>query len=230
MRVGGWELGGGGRGAVPLRLIKPANPAGGRVGILAAAFNPPTVAHLAMAREAAARFALDEVLFLLPEVFPHKAYSGASFGQRREMLEAALAGEPRFSIGSCDAGLFIEIARACRPVYGPGAELFFLCGRDAAERIVNWDYGPAEIPFARQLEEFRLLVAPRGGHYAIPVELAARIHALDLPPALETVSSSAVRWAIAVGRPWEDVVPAPVAATISLRRLFQTPQSAPTDR
>ena len=213
---------------MPLRLVQPATSGARRLGILAAAFHPPTLAHLAMARQAAARFALDEVLFLLPEVFPHKPYSGASFGQRLEMLEAALAGEPRFSIGSCDAGLFVEIARACRPVYGPSAELFFLCGRDAAERIANWDYGPREIPFAQQLQEFQLLVAPRAGRYAIPPDFAARIHPLDLPPEWGAVSSSAVRSAIAAGRPWEHLVPAPVAAVIRSRRFFGAPECAST--
>ena len=131
---------------------KPAAGPGRRLGIIPAAFNPPTIAHLEISRTAAQQYSLDEVLFLLPQVLPHKEFTGASFEQRVEMLLAALAGEPQFSIGSTDQGLFIDIARHCRAVYGPDVELLFICGRDAAERIVHWDYG-AEIPFAQQLRD-----------------------------------------------------------------------------
>jgi nicotinic acid mononucleotide adenylyltransferase len=172
-----------------------------------------------MARQALAQYDLDEVLFLLPFVFPHKSFTGASFEQRLEMLQAALAAKPHFSIGSTDQGLFIDIARACRPVYGPAAEFFFLCGRDAAERIVHWDYGDGP-SIAEQLREFQMLVAPRRGPYRPPPVLAARIHALDLPAELENCSSSAVREAIAEGDPWHRLVPAPVAAVIRRYGLY----------
>jgi nicotinate-nucleotide adenylyltransferase len=177
------------------------------------------VAHLEIARAARRQYRLDEVLFLLPLLFPHKQYTGAGFPQRLEMLRAVLAEEPRFSIGSTDRGLFIEIARECRPVYGPAAELFFLCGRDAAERIAGWDYR-GEQPFAEQLQHFRMLVAPRDGPYTPPAELTARIHPLNLPPHLEGVSSSVVREAIAAEEPWEHLVPEAAAAVIRREGLY----------
>ena len=60
------------------------------------------------------------------------------------MLHAALADEPAFSIAAADGGLFVEIAAECRVAYGEDAQLTFLCGRDAADRILNWDYGDPE--------------------------------------------------------------------------------------
>ncbi len=192
---------------------------GRRVGILPAAFNPVTNAHLEIARQAVRQYALDEVVFLLPRVLPHKEFTGASFEQRVEMLHAALAGEPRFSIGSTDQGLFMDIARACRPVYGLEAEFFFLCGRDAAERIIHWDYGPG-VRFADLLQEFQMIVAPRGGPYAPPAGFAARIHSLDLPAEIEAYSSSAVREAISLGRPWRHMVPPPAAEIVTRDRLY----------
>ena len=77
-----------------------------RLGILPGAFNPPTRAHMALARASLA--VTDEVLFVLPRAFPHKVYDGASFPDRLEMLRQALADEPRFSIASTDAGLFLD--------------------------------------------------------------------------------------------------------------------------
>ncbi|MBI3667863.1 MAG: nicotinate-nicotinamide nucleotide adenylyltransferase [Acidobacteria bacterium] len=201
------------------RFGKRSERLGRRVGILSAAFNPPTHAHLEMARQAVRQYSLNEMLFLLPRIFPHKIYAGATFEQRMEMLQAALADEPQFSIGSTDQGLFIDIARAGRPVYGPEAEFFFLCGRDAAERIVHWDYGEGT-PFPEQLAEYQMLVSPRGGAYHVPPEFAGRIHPLDLPLELEALSSSAVREASASARAWEHMVPAPVAAIIRREGLY----------
>jgi nicotinate-nucleotide adenylyltransferase len=179
-----------------------------RLGILPGTFNPPTVAHLALA--CAALDYVDEVLFVLPRVLPHKQFEDAGFEQRLAMLRAATADEPRFGTLASSGGLFIEIARECRR---PGTQLFFLCGRDAAERIVNWDYGEPGA-FARMLDEFELLVAARQGEYCPPPEFRERIHALPMT-ACNEVSATEVRRRIAAGEPWEHLVP---AAAVPLAR------------
>src|SRR5688572_11711044 len=108
-------------------------------------YNPPTRAHLALARAALAM--IDEVVFVIPRFFPHKDYDGASFEQRIEMVSQMASGEERFSVAAATGGLFVEIARECREAYDSRPGLIFLCGRDAAERIVNWDYGhPEAVP------------------------------------------------------------------------------------
>src|ERR1019366_2021176 len=126
-----------------------------RLGVLPRATNPVPGAHLALAE--AALTIVDEVVFVLPRHFPHKTYSGAGFQQRAELLEMALAGEPRFSAAASHGGLFVEIAWECREAYGGDVRLSFLCGRDAAERIANWDYGHAGA-FREMLKQFDLLV------------------------------------------------------------------------
>jgi nicotinic acid mononucleotide adenylyltransferase len=103
-----------------------------RIGILPGAFNPPTVAHLALARSALAH--VEETLFVLPKEFPHKPFEGAPFEARVAMLLAATAGMPSFSVAVSDAGLFRDIAGECREAYHEDARLSFLCGRD----VVNW--------------------------------------------------------------------------------------------
>jgi len=84
---------------------------------------------------------LDEVVLVLPRVFPHKNYAGASFAQRADMLHALVDRRPRLAAATTEGGLFIDIAEECRAAYGPNVQLAFVCGRDAAERIVGWDYG-----------------------------------------------------------------------------------------
>jgi nicotinate (nicotinamide) nucleotide adenylyltransferase len=196
-------------------------PAPSKLAILPGAFNPPTRAHLAMAE--AALSVVDEVLFALPRAFPHKPYTGAGFEERVELLQAALAGYDRFSLAATEGGLFVEVAREARAVYGESTELFLLCGRDAAERIVHWDYG-AEDSFQRQLEEFQLLVASRGGPYEPPPELEHRVRSITLPSDVETISSSEIRRRIQRQEPWRHLAPESIVELIEQKReLWQRP-------
>ena len=180
----------------------PGKPS--KLAILSGAFHPPTRAHLSLARTALNH--ADEVLFVLPGRFPHKEYEGATLAQRIEMLSFAVAGEGRFSIGVTEGGLFIEIARECREVYGSDVALAFLCGRDAAERIVNWDYGEPNA-IEGMLEVFELLVAPRGGEYQPPAHLRKRVTILTPKEDLDYISATEVREKIQRGEPWEELVP-----------------------
>ena len=190
-----------------------------RLAILSAAFNPPTRAHTALAR--AGLKAAGEILFVLPRVFPHsKDYRRVGLFERVRLLEAALHGEPRYSIAATEGGLFIEIARECRAAYDPGVRLMFLCGRDAAERIVSWDYGrPGAID--EMLEEFELLVAPRHGPYVPPAALRHRIHAISLDEECDHVSGSEIRRRIGDNEPWEHLVPENIIPLV--RELYTRP-------
>ncbi len=185
-----------------LRFFRKTTWPGSRVAILPGAFNPPTRAHLALAQAALAT--VDEVLFLLPREMPHKTYSGVPYAERVALVLMAVEHEPRFSVGSSEGGLFVEIAREAKENY-PG-ELAFLCGRDAAERIVTWDYG-ALGTIGEILEEFELLVASRNGDYYPPDELRHRIHSLELPEAYDHVAATEVRKRIGRDESWRELVP-----------------------
>jgi nicotinate-nucleotide adenylyltransferase len=199
-----------------------ANTAPCHLGILAGAFNPVTLAHLGLAQ--AALHAVDEVVFVLPRIFPHKTYGGAPFEERIAMLQEALAGEPRFSIAATSRGLFREIAAECRLAYGAGTRLSFLCGRDAAERIVNWDYGEPNA-IAGMLREFSLLVAARDGQYVAPRELADSVFHLPVSGACDGISATEVRRRIAAGEDWEALVPPAIHSRA--RRLYGPPTGRP---
>ncbi|MCS7023549.1 MAG: nicotinate-nicotinamide nucleotide adenylyltransferase [Bryobacteraceae bacterium] len=200
-----------------MRFIRKAIGAPARLGILAGAFHPPTQAHLALARTALDLFETDEVLFVLPARFPHKKYENVGLDERLSLLLDATSGEPRFSVALSDGGLFYEIAREARPHYPEAARLRFLCGRDAAERIVKWPYeGLPSIE--QQLKEFDLLVAKRKGEYLPPPGLEASIHPLRMEGDWESVSSTEVRRRIAAGEPWEELVPEAIREPV--RKLY----------
>lgn len=203
-----------------LRFYKGDPLSEGRVGVFPGSFNPVTTAHLALAEAALAQHRLGQVIFLLPEVFPHKDFEGASFDDRLALLAAAAAEEPRFAIASSRGGLFIEMAREVRAGCGPAVEVFVLCGRDAAERAVNWDYGDGP-SFDEQIEEFQMLVASRQGRYEAPRKYARRIHKIELPRDFDGVSATRIRQAIREGRGWRGLVPGGVAQEIVKRGLYR---------
>jgi len=181
-----------------------------KIGILAGSFNPPTIAHVELAQ--AASRCVDLIVCVVPRVFPHKEYHGATLAQRIEMLDHAGLPAPH-AIATTSQGLFIDIGRECRAHFGAETQLSFVCGRDAAERILGWDYGRAGV-VGEMLHEFELLVAPRGGHFEAPAAYRDRIHTLAIAGGHELVSSTEVRERIARGEPWEHLVPEEIRARV----------------
>jgi len=201
-----------------MRFLRKADIAAKRLGILSGAFHPPTRAHLALAQASLDLFETDEVLFVLPARLPHKEYEGVCIEQRITMVLESTQHEPRFSVAVSEGGLFLEIARECREFYGRHTRLRFLCGRDTAERIVEWGY--IEQPsIAVQLEEYELLVTPRQGRFVPPEHLRAAILPLAFEPEYDAVSSTEVRRRIRAGEAWEHLVPHAIIE--SVRSLYR---------
>jgi nicotinate (nicotinamide) nucleotide adenylyltransferase len=186
-------------------------PRGDRAGILPGAFNPPTIAHLALID--AARAHVDQVICVLPREFPHKQYHGATFAQRLEMLDRIAAQHP-IDVAIADRGLFIDIAREARAAFEGPVEIAFLCGSDAAERIINWDYGDPDTS-THILDDFRLLVADRGIPFRPPSDFAGRIETLATAVDVNAVSSTEVRRRMAAREPWTELVPEQIRDLVS---------------
>ena len=93
-----------------------------------------------------------------------------------------------------------------RELTAPETEIAFLCGRDAAERIVGWKY-PREEMLAELFQQFSLLVARRQGEYVPPPHLATCIRCLDIDEGWDAVSATEVRERIAAGLECDDLVP-----------------------
>jgi nicotinate (nicotinamide) nucleotide adenylyltransferase len=173
------------------------------VAVFAGAFNPPTAAHLALAQ--AALGVVDEVLLAIPRTFPHKAYHGASLEQRLTMLERIARSQPGLSAAVAEGGLFAEIAREARSHYAE-SHIHLLCGRDAAERILTWDYGDPGFVDA-MLAEFELLVAPREGEFTADPRFQSRVRTLSLEGGFDDCSSTRVRDALQTGSDWRSLTP-----------------------
>jgi cytidyltransferase-like protein len=187
---------------------RDSNP--GRVALFPGAWNPPTRAHVEISRAACAQ--ADETIWVMPRVFPHKGFEGASFEARRRMLEA-LAKEEGFSAAVSDGGLYAEIAAEAAEFFGGKPEIVLVCGRDAAERMATWDYGTPGV-FDELLRRHRLLVASRNGEYEAGRDRGDRIVRLAMGRDWSEVSSSEVRRRIADGEAWSGFVPPVLAGMV----------------
>src|SRR5260370_22905174 len=125
-----------------VRFYRRSNGRPQKLGVLAGSFNPPTIAHEELV--GAARFHVDEVLCVVPSVFPHKEYLGATLEQRLEMLAAAES-MAHGSIATREKGLFIDITRECQAHYASGTRVYCICGRASAGSILAAEYGSAPV-------------------------------------------------------------------------------------
>jgi nicotinate-nucleotide adenylyltransferase len=184
-----------------MKFLRSLRPHSRRIALYSGAFHPPTIAHQALA-EAALEHA-DEVVFVLPEFFPHKSYDGAPLPWRARMLLEM--GKDAVAISG--SGLYFDIAAELQASL-PGHEILILTGEDAARRIVEWDYGDQGEYLSRNLARHPILAARREGLWTPPAHLPLDLRWLKVPDSLAAVSSSEIRRRIATQGDWRPLVPA----------------------
>jgi len=209
---------------VPAQAGPP--PTNGRLGVLGGAYNPITRAHLLLARYSREQCKLDEVIFVLPKTLPNKPLVGVSVEQRLEMMRLGISGIPYISLGVCSHGLFIDICTALHQMYPLMLEIFFITGRDAAERILTWPYDDPAAALAKMFACFQLLVFQRQGNLDLPEnplmqKYLNRIHPLEMEKNLDRVSSTEVRQRVSEGRSIGELVPTEVALYIQKGNLYR---------
>ena len=151
------------------------------VGCYPGTFNPPTVAHLAVAEAAVRQAGLDRLDLVLARVTLGKEdVAMPSVDERRRVLEAVAAGRPWLGVVVTGARLIAEMAAGYDAV---------VMGADKWAQVNDpaW-YGDS--PAARDTAVAglpRVLVAPRAGDHPRGVEL------LEVPTDLHAVNATAVR-------------------------------------
>jgi nicotinate-nucleotide adenylyltransferase len=182
-----------------------------RTAIFGGTFDPIHSAHLIVAREAADRFSLDQVLFIPGANPPHKA-AGAPYEDRYQMVELACAADPRFIPSRLEEGAeksysiyTIERAQA------PHQTLFFIIGADAFAEIRTWHRWEDVI----RAVEFIVVTRPGHIYTSPPGALVHRLETVALP-----VSSSEIRQSLARGETPEEL-PQEVAAYIRAHNLYR---------
>jgi len=208
---------------VPAQAGPP--PSNGRLGVLGGAYNPITRAHLLLARYSREQCKLDEIIFVLPKILPNKPLVGVSVEQRLEMMRLGISGIPYISLGVCSHGLFLDIYLALQQIYPQKPEIFFITGRDAAERILTWCYDDPAAALAEMFALLQLLVFERKGKLQLPEnpliqKYLNRIHTLEMEENLDKVSSTEVRQRMREGRSIGELVPTEVAVYIQKNSLY----------
>jgi nicotinate-nucleotide adenylyltransferase len=208
---------------VPAQAGPP--PTNGRLGVLGGAYNPITRAHLLLARHSREQFKLDEIIFVLPKILPNKPLVGVSVEQRLQMMQLGISGIPYIALGVCSHGLFLDICTALQQIYPQKPEIFFITGRDAAERILTWPYDDPAAALAQMFAVFQLLVFERKGKLQLPEnplvqKYLNRIHTLEMKENLDKVSSTEVRQRMSEGRSIAELVPTEVAVYIQKHSLY----------
>jgi nicotinate-nucleotide adenylyltransferase len=198
-----------------------ATPA--RLGVLGGSFDPPHIAHLAVASEAFHALALERVLFVPAAAPPHKEGGERTPAHvRLELTSLAVDEDLRFTASGIEIehGLVYtaDTLRALRERY-PDHELVFILGSDALLQFDTW-HAPDEV-----LSLCTLAVAPRPGDPPEAVAAAAarwgerRVAVLDAPAL--AVSSSEIRARVARRRPIRYLVPQRVEQYIQETGLYR---------
>jgi nicotinate-nucleotide adenylyltransferase len=184
-----------------------ATPA--RLGVLGGSFDPPHIAHLAVASEAFHACGLERVLFVPAAAPPHKGGEERTPASiRLELTSLAIDDDLRFTASGIEIerGLMYtaDTLRALSERYA-GHGLVFIMGSDSLLQLETW-HEPDEL-----LSLCSLAVAPRPGD--VPEEIAAaaerwgdyQVTVLDAPAL--AISSTDVRARVASRRPIRYLVP-----------------------
>jgi nicotinate-nucleotide adenylyltransferase len=180
----------------------------GAFALFGGSFNPPHVAHLAVAAAAAETAGVDRVIWMPAATSPHKrAGAGAepTPEHRVEMTRHAVRGNPAFSVSDLElrrggVSYTVDTLRALRDAW-PEAEAALILGGDSLAGFMSWRE-PEEI-----LRLARLLVYRRPGfdETDVPPEVLRRTRFVDAP-ALD-LSSTHLRERLAAGRTVRYLVP-----------------------
>lgn len=195
-----------------------------RLGAVGGTFDPPHYGHLALAENARVQLGLDRILFVPAGQPPHKSERPVTPTRHRvAMVEAAIAGNPAFTISRVDLDrpgphYTIEMLVLLRQEH-PQAELFFLIGGDSLAEFLSWR-DPAGI-----VRQARLAVMQRPGWQAnleaLEREIAGireRLVWLDAPRL--GITGSDLRRRVRAGLPLRYLVPPPVAAYVREQGLY----------
>ena len=225
------------RGPEPLPIdsttMTTTGPAAGtrrRIGVMGGTFDPIHHGHLVAASEVAHRFDLDDVVFVpTGEPWQKDTRKVSPAEDRYLMTVIATASNPRFSVSR------VDIDRA-GPTYTvdtlkdllrqqPDADLYFITGADALEKILTW----------RGWEEMfglaNFVGVSRPGFELSDTHLAqiddGRVHLLEIPAL--AISSTECRRRAAENAPVWYLVPDGVVQYIAKRNLYRPEGSTRLD-
>jgi nicotinate-nucleotide adenylyltransferase len=182
-------------------------------------FDPIHHGHLVAASEVAARYELDEVVFVPTGQPSFKQEQRVTPAEDRYLMTViATASNPRFTVSRVDIdrpGLTYTVdTLRDLSVARPGTDLYFITGADAIEQIMRWK---------DTAEMFRMAhfvgVTRPGHHLSLDGLPADRVSELEIPAL--AISSTDIRVRAAAGHPVWYLVPDGVVQYIGKHGLYR---------
>jgi len=191
------------------------------IGIFGGTFDPPHMAHLIAAEQAAEAFDLDELLWVPAHIPPHKTDEIASVEHRFSMTILATSGNPKFTVTRMEMdrpppSYSIETLREVKKKYR-GASIYFFIGWDQFASFETWR------EYETILLECHVVVMVRPGADLTNSTLNDRVRLFSIPQ-LE-ISSTNIRERARVGKSIRYLVPDAVRDYIEEHRLYSMKRS-----
>ena len=193
-----------------------------RLGVFGGSFDPPHLAHVALARAAVDQLRLDEL-----RVFPtgqawHKARALTAAQHRLAMAKLAFAGVPHAVVDDRELRrsgptYTVDTLRELHAEH-PAAELLLVIGADQAEALHSWRESAELVRLARIAVAARARPDPGAPPFDASLLPAGRWVAVELPSM--PVSATQVRSLVAAGQGIDQLVPAGVARYIARHHLY----------
>jgi nicotinate-nucleotide adenylyltransferase len=220
-----------------------------RIALFGGTFDPPHRGHIAIARAAITRLALDQVLVAPVATQPLKGGSGhSSFADRLAMVQLAVTGEPGLIASSIDAPLLdgkpnytFDTLQRLRRLLAPADLLFCLLGADSFLTIKQWHQSAELLLFCDfivagrpgfSLEQITAVlpdgVENQGKHreaaftrFALANRSGQKSQLFLLPDLDQDISATEIRAALAEGSQQQTVLTPSVAEYIRSHALYR---------
>lgn len=201
-----------------------------RLGVMGGTFDPIHHGHLVAASEVAARFRLDEVVFVPTGVPWQKAGRRVSKPEDRYLMTViATAANPQFSVSRVDIDrggntYTVDTLKDLKTERGADVDLFFITGADALSSILTW-HGADEL-----FDLAQFVGVSRPGVNLSSNDLnhlpADKVTFLEVPAL--AISSTECRNRVGEGLPLWYLVPDGVVQYVAKRGLYtEANQAAP---
>ena len=188
------------------------------------AFDPPHIAHVALAQAAVAQLKLDEL-----RIFPtgqawHKARALTQGVHRLEMARLAFADVPHAVVDGRElqrsgATYTVDTLRELKAEF-PDAQLLLVIGADQAEALHSWRESGEITRLATISVAARARPEPGAGDFDISLLTARQVETVELPSM--PVSATEIRARVSAGQGIAQLVPAAVARYIEHHHLYRT--------
>lgn len=197
-----------------------------RIGLFGGTFDPPHIAHLLLASEAAYQLDLSRILWTLTPNPPHKHDQPITpLDHRLEMLKLTVANDPLFELSRLEMDrpsphYSVDTVRILAS-QEPEADIILLIGGDSLHDLPTWRF-PLDLIAA--VQQIGVMRRPNDSVDLPALEakipgLSAKVHFVDV--LLQDISSSEIRRRVANGEPYRYYLPHAVYQYIIEHNLYQ---------